>query len=279
MEPENPLLEVFCQRVDRSRTILDVGSHRILAFHARGLKVLGVTPTLDLPETDLPDIGAVWAESPISLNALHKIHDLLPEGGLLCIGGADLELEGFRNIRVRGGVIAVKDSTYEPPRSYLFPPFLIRLISLLIIGALLFGLIGGVIGFDRIRAWFERDEVSAVIDEFMIAMESRDLNHAYGLLSTDSPISIWELQTLLNGSGYVLFSDYERAEIESLNFSSQVTRQGLREGVARVSGKVHYRGGIQGTFEAILVKQAGEWRIYQFNVTIPREKFRPGENI
>lgn len=122
----------------------------------------------------------------------------------------------------------------------------------------------------------EQATITPVLDQFMQAMVSRDVNGAYALFSTraqrQTPIT--DVETMFEGANYVLFEGYQSLTIESTNLSTNVnTDQDVPQGqVATVSGTITYAGDITGSFRATLEKEGGAWRLHAINITVPPSK-------
>ena len=141
---------------------------------------------------------------------------------------------------------------------------------------------------DRIRVAQERDDVTAVIDEFMREMEKENAVAAYALLSTRAQrhVPLSGIEGLLGGSGFegydsvtnlgmtikaefdtdptvqpVLLSCFcQTVTINTVFNTDPDLPQGL---VAYVSGSVTYQGGITGRLgTAVLEKEGDEWRLH-----------------
>ena len=134
-------------------------------------------------------------------------------------------------------------------------------------------------GATVITVYKEKAPIGEVIDKFMQAMVERDTKNALTLFSTRAQrqIKASNLETMLEGSNYVLFDGYQRIEIGNLNVSKAFnTNQDLPQGtVAKVNGTVYYDGGFTGRFDAILEKEAEAWRLHSINITVPPNKLTP----
>jgi hypothetical protein len=133
---------------------------------------------------------------------------------------------------------------------------------------------GTVTGLIRVAQ--ERDDVTAVIDEFMLKMEKKDAAAAYALFSTRAQrqIPLSSIEEMLEGNNYVLFDGYESATVTNLNLNAAFnTNPDLPQGtVAKVTGIVTYEGGITGKVTATLEEENGTWRLHYINVTVPPSK-------
>ena len=125
----------------------------------------------------------------------------------------------------------------------------------------------------------EKDDVAQVCDQFMQAMEARDVDAAYALFSARArrQIPLSQFEALVQGNNYVLFEDYESLEITDLTIHTVVnTNPGVPQGmVAEVEGVIHYTSGPDGRFIAVLEKEDGRWMLDGFNVTVSPERFSP----
>ena len=133
---------------------------------------------------------------------------------------------------------------------------------------------GTVTGLIRVAQ--ERDDVIAVIDEFMREMEGRDAAAAYALFSTRAQrqIPLSDIEEMLEGNNYVLFEGYENVVVTNLSVKAAFsTDPDLPQGtIAEVTGVVKYEGGITGRLTAVLEEEGGEWRLHNINVTVPPSK-------
>ncbi|NIV36418.1 MAG: hypothetical protein GWN58_45370, partial [Anaerolineae bacterium] len=106
-----------------------------------------------------------------------------------------------------------------------------------------------------IRGALERDDVTAVIDEFMQAMEMKDADAAYALFSTRAQRQMPQsgLEEGLGGNNYVLFEGYESVELThfAINAAFSTNPDAPQGTVAQVSGTVAYQGEIRGSLTAV----------------------------
>src|SRR5687767_7579026 len=84
------------------------------------------------------------------------------------------------------------------------------LLSMLLVLSMCLG-VGGTAAVDEIRQYFERREMRAALDTFMLAMSQGDTQTAYRLLAEDfqNRVPYHQLDAMLRGDEFVLFSDYE----------------------------------------------------------------------
>lgn len=125
----------------------------------------------------------------------------------------------------------------------------------------------------------EETAITPILDRFMHAMSQGDIQTAYNLFShrAQRDTSSAELSKLRTGPNAALFNGYESIHIDSttLNNSVKIDSQGLQGSVAIVSGTIIYYGGVKGAFSATLEKEAGVWRIFAVNVSVPPAKIQP----
>jgi hypothetical protein len=125
----------------------------------------------------------------------------------------------------------------------------------------------------------EKPGIESVLDQFMNAMERRDLDEAYSLFSTRArrQVSRSEIGGLLEGSNYVLVEGYQRLSITRLRIEVAVnTNPDIPQGtLAHVEAAVEYEGGFTGSMQALLEQEQGEWRLFTMNVQVPPDKFGP----
>ncbi len=119
--------------------------------------------------------------------------------------------------------------------------------------------------------------IQRVITEFMEAGERKDVDAAYAMFSPRAQkiTPREQITTFIQGKTHVLFEDFESITITKLVISktANIDPNAPQGTVATVEGVVHYQGGVEGNFRAILEKVDDEWRIYGINITIPPEKF------
>jgi hypothetical protein len=133
------------------------------------------------------------------------------------------------------------------------------------------GIVTGII-----KAAQERDDVTAVIDQFMGEMEKKDAAAAYALFSTRAQrqMVLSNLEKLVEGSNYVIFDGYESVVVTNLSIKAafNTNANAARGTIAEVAAVVTYEGGITGKLTAILEEEDGEWRLHNFNITVPPSK-------
>lgn len=122
----------------------------------------------------------------------------------------------------------------------------------------------------------EQKQVAEVVDQLMLAMTRRDVGGAMALfLEHPQKAKIRaSLEDLLTGANFVIFDGYQTIEVLDCTIglqsaSSPDEPQGL---VANVNGAVTYADGYMGDFEAVLVKENGEWKMYAINVNVSPDK-------
>lgn len=126
----------------------------------------------------------------------------------------------------------------------------------------------------------QRARIESVVGEYMRAMELGDAPRAYEQFSSRAQrqVTLEDVNKLLQGNAIVLFDGYQSARIDTIRVSTLVsTNPDLAQGiVAQVSGTIVYEDGIQGTFDAVLERTGGQWRLHNIRVTTPPEKALPG---
>jgi hypothetical protein len=137
-----------------------------------------------------------------------------------------------------------------------------------------FGTVTGII-----RTAQERDDVTAVIDQFMRAMEKKDAPAAYALFSTRAQrqMDLSDLEEMVTGSNYVVFDGYESIVVTNLGIKAAFnTNPDVAQGtIAEVVAAITYKGGVTGKLTAVLEEEDGEWRLHNFNITVPPSKLSP----
>jgi hypothetical protein len=116
----------------------------------------------------------------------------------------------------------------------------------------------------------EQAQIAAVLDTVLGLMRDREIDQAHALFATTAQSRALrsDLEHITTGPSAVLFEGYRSVAVDAANIglenSPEVT--GL---VARVMGTVTYDQGYSTTFDAMLLKEAGEWRLINVNVTVP----------
>lgn len=148
---------------------------------------------------------------------------------------------------------------------------------------LLAGLVGIVILFGFACCPFVYDfaasfpqEMNAtiqVLDEYMKAMADRDAPRAFAVVakSSEPPIALNDLESLLRGNNYILFKGYRDLALTGFN----LTQTGADK-YAEVEGNVLYEGNFVGEFSANVIKENGDWKIQTIKVSVPPDKFGQG---
>lgn len=178
----------------------------------------------------------------------------------------------------RGGPTPFNQSNNLEKRSNKLPIIivLVVVISCLCIGiCTVAGGRGTITGLMKVNQ--ERDNVAAVIEEFMQAMMVRDTEAAYALFSTraqrQTPLS--DVEEMLAGNNYVLFENYQSTLVTNLSIKAAFnTNDNLPQGtVAEAQGTISYDDGFTGTVMAVLEEENDEWRLHNIHITVPPNKF------
>jgi len=123
----------------------------------------------------------------------------------------------------------------------------------------------------------EQPVIEEVANEFMRAMAARDTTTAYAMFSQRAQRQVPKdaLDKLVQGRQYALFDGFQKAEVTGIKLSRGIfTNPNLPQGVFAVAtGVVHYENDLTGQFNMVLEKEEGRWRIHNFHVTVPVEKF------
>lgn len=117
-------------------------------------------------------------------------------------------------------------------------------------------------------------EIVNVIDAYMQAMADKEVAQAYALLSSRAHqvYSLTDIEQLVQSS-YWLFEGYQATQVEKIVVTKRLSTDLSLPGTSiSASGKITYAGGIQGTFEADLEQENGQWRLSKIWVVVPPEK-------
>ena len=128
------------------------------------------------------------------------------------------------------------------------------------------------------KVMVERAPVEAALDTLMKNMEAKDVEGAYALFSprVQRKMPITDIEKLTLGNNYKVFEGYESLSIQNFNLSAAAnTNPDMPQGtVANITAVVSYSDGFMGNLTAVLEKVDGEWRIYNFHVNVPPDKFQ-----
>jgi hypothetical protein len=137
------------------------------------------------------------------------------------------------------------------------------------------GLVGTGVG----KVIVERAPVEATLDTFMKNMEAKVVESAYALFSprAQRQMPIIDIEELIQGNNYKVFEGYESLTIQNFNLTAAAnTNPDMPQGtVAKVTAMVSYSDGFTGNLTAVLEKVDGEWRLFNFHVNVPPDKFQP----
>ena len=178
-------------------------------------------------------------------------------------------------------IIEPKLDTNSPPRQSR------KGLVIILVSAVILGIVacGGLIGTWVYEIVQVRTPAETILNTFMQDMSAREIQQAYNLFSTraHNTLQLDDLRQALGSGGAAYFSGYRSLEIQQLNilprFSNNPdTPQGL---VAQISGMFSYQYGYTATFRAVLEKEAGEWRLFEFKFIQAPDKpeLRERENI
>jgi len=152
---------------------------------------------------------------------------------------------------------------------------IIGILLLIILCCLLFA---GFAYWGAKTATKEIAPIEAVLDSFMKAAASQDVDAAYALFSPRArrQMSRDDVAKSIEGNNFALFDGYKKVKINNINISNAInTNPDVPQGlVANVSGQIEYEGGITGQISAVLENVDGQWMIHFVNVTAPPEKFK-----
>jgi len=116
-----------------------------------------------------------------------------------------------------------------------------------------------------------------LVDAYMRAMANKDVPQAYALFSTRlrQVYSLSDVEGLLQGDNYGLFEGYESIEVDNVTVTSRFsTNPAIPKTMAQVKGAINYQGGVQGTFEANMELEGGQWRLSKVWIVVPPEKLQ-----
>ncbi len=125
-------------------------------------------------------------------------------------------------------------------------------------------------------------QVPIVLDAVMQSMAAGDTQKAYELFSKSTPgrLDLAGVQAMLQENTPSVFSGYQSLKISAINFntsynySTSPTSQGDQPAGQFIlsDGTLTYSGGLTRKFEAILVEEQGELKIYRIDIQDIAEK-------
>jgi hypothetical protein len=140
--------------------------------------------------------------------------------------------------------------------------------------ALCFALVGTGVG----KVMVERGPVESTLDTLMKNMEEKDVESVYALFSprVQRKMPITDIEELTQGNNYKVFEGYESLSVQNINLSAAAhTNPDMPQGtVANITAVVSYSDGFTGNLTAVLEKVDGKWKIYNFHVNVPPDKFQ-----
>ncbi len=133
--------------------------------------------------------------------------------------------------------------------------------------------------FDLSKSWnVEKPKAENVIDKFMTDMADKNIDRAYDLFSTRAKQNIPKdkLNKEFYGNNYLVYKGYQSLTIKNMQLSKLMNLDKTQPSgtVAHVEGEISYSGGIKGSFNAVLEKEGGAWRIFDIRVVAPPDKFK-----
>lgn len=119
-------------------------------------------------------------------------------------------------------------------------------------------------------------DLASVVHAYMSAMASNDAEGAYDLFSTRSQqqVKLADVKKLLHGEGQMVFQGYQSSRVNHTDIRVLLsTDPTLPRGLtARLLGTATYEDNLQGSFEAILELDGGQWQLHSIRVTGPPER-------
>jgi hypothetical protein len=132
------------------------------------------------------------------------------------------------------------------------------------------GLVYGLAALGSVFVAQEQDDVTAVLDAFMLAMAAGDVDRAHSLFAAQARNSRVRagLESSSFGAAFALYDGYRTLDLSHLTVGVQSAGDPMEPNgtVARVTGFMHYSDGSVANFESTLVREQGVWMLW--NVTI-----------
>jgi hypothetical protein len=120
-----------------------------------------------------------------------------------------------------------------------------------------------------------KNRYTLVMNSFMTSMQRDDFNGAHDLFSKKGQevSTIEQLEGMKKGANAAIFDHYQGVNIDFIGNTSSINTDPYLSGKFVVlKGTVLYSDGYVGQLSARLHFEAGEWKIYGVNITIPPEK-------
>jgi len=132
------------------------------------------------------------------------------------------------------------------------------------------------IGFVIANVSLPQNKAAAIIHEFMVAMSNRDASTAYNLLATSEKenISMADFSQVLNDERFILFKDYQSVQVIGLRTNQNYSTLGIASPTAIVVGKIQYTNGEFRSFQAIMDKDAGIWKLRGIDIQLSEEEIQ-----
>lgn len=154
-------------------------------------------------------------------------------------------------------------------------------LTLIIVNTLVFMTLSiscnAVVGSASSRVTEAQNEAATLVGSYMWSMANRDAAQAHALLSSraQAVYSLSDVEQLLHDNNYGLFEGYESIEVDNVTVTSRFsTNPSDPRTMAQVKGTVNYQGGVQGTFEANMELEDGQWRLSKVWIVVPPEKLQ-----
>ena len=147
-----------------------------------------------------------------------------------------------------------------------------------VLTALCLCLLGGVWIFRSITTGVlaQRGELAKVLDVLIQRLADRDIEKAYDCFSSRAKrtFQMTDLENMIRGSNYALVDGYLSLEIQNLNIGKVVNANpDIHQGaVARVNGILKYENDFTGSFQAVLEKEDGIWKVDGIQINVPPAK-------
>lgn len=121
-----------------------------------------------------------------------------------------------------------------------------------------------------------KDDVRAVLTEYVRRLEAGDAEGAHALFSTfaQRTVALASVEALTVGNSRALVSGFSSLDIDAMSvvFSVSLNRARPAGLLGRVQGRTHYHGGFTGTLNAVVQREEGAWRLVSVFVTVSPDK-------
>ncbi len=126
----------------------------------------------------------------------------------------------------------------------------------------------GYLGYRTVTK--EQPLIQASLDGFMKAMSAKDAEKASAMFSSRASTGVDQLKQMLEGPHAVLFQKYQSLSINEFRIraGTQTAVPGFSGLTAEIGGSIQYQDGSRRAYQAVLIKEGKQWKLYSINITL-----------